>query len=183
MAKRAEPYPMLATFPNLRPADFPLGSVESRAAVRSLIEAKRGREVSNSVHIVHEKLKDPLHWLQNHTKTKDPHWREAGAKSPHRPFPDKPYFQPTLEVFQQEPVVFVVKSRDLMLSWLTVGFFTHACMTTAGIEVLFQSQTEEKAAELISYAKCLYDNSDDDIREACPLPEPSDKQSWLELSF
>ena len=173
---------VIATVSSVRPPDFPLGSIESRAAVRILVEAKRQAQTASSL-MVQEKLKDPLTWLQRHTKTKDPHWREAGASTPHRPFPDKPYFRPTLEVFQQEPIVFDVKSRDLMLSWLTVGFFTHACMTTAGIEVLFQSQTEEKAAELISYSKCLYDNSDDDIREACPLPEPSDKQSWLELSF
>ena len=29
----------------------------------------------------------------------------------------------------------------------------------------------------------MYDNSDDDIREAYPVKEPTDKQSWLELSF
>jgi hypothetical protein len=31
-----------------------------------------------------EKVRDPLHWLQNHTKTKDPHWLESGFSSPHR---------------------------------------------------------------------------------------------------
>jgi hypothetical protein len=28
-------------------------------------------------------------------------------------------------------------------------FFTHDCMTNPGVEVLFQSQTEEKAAGLV----------------------------------
>jgi len=93
--------------------------------------------------LVAGKARDPLIWLQHHTQTKDAHWREAGAKSPYRPFPDKPYFRPIVEALQREPVVFCAKSRDLMLSWLFVGYFTHDCMTTPGVEVLFQSQTEE----------------------------------------
>jgi hypothetical protein len=60
-----------------------------------------------------------------------------------------PYFRPIVEVLQREPVLSCAKSRDLMLSWLFVGFFTHDCMTNPGVEVLFQSQTEEKAAELV----------------------------------
>jgi hypothetical protein len=56
-------------------------------------------------------------------------------------------------------------------------------MTTPGLEALFQSQTEEKAAELVDYAKCLYDRSDDAIKRQCPVTVPTEKQSWLELNF
>ena len=129
------------------------------------------------------KLRDPLNWLRHHTETKDPHWREAGATSPYRSFPDKPYFRPIIKVLQREQVVFCAKSRDLMLSWLFVGFFTHDCMTNPGVEVLFQSQTEEKAAELVDYAKCLYDRQDDDLKGQYPLVQPLAKQSRLELNF
>jgi len=174
--------PMPATLSGFRPADFPLGSIESRAATRILVEGKRSKEASSSL-VVQEKVKDPLIWLQNHTQTKDPHWREAGAKSPYRPFPDKPHFRPIIQTYQREPVTFVAKSRDLMLSWLTVGYLTHVCMTTPGIEVLFQSQTEDKAAELVDYGKCLYDQSDLDIQNAYPLAAPTSEQSWLELEF
>src|SRR5882672_12149184 len=72
---------------------------------------------------VRDKLHDPLNWLQYHTQTKDPHWREVGTPSPYRPFPDKPYFRPILDALRREPIVFCAKSRDLMLSWLFVGFF------------------------------------------------------------
>jgi len=132
---------------------------------------------------VKRKVRDPLNWLQRHTETKDPHWREVGAASPYRSFPDKPYFRPIVEALLREPVLFCAKSRDLMLSWLFVGFFTHDCMTNPGVEVLFQSQTEEKAAELVGYAKCLYDRQDDDIKAQYPLAQPLAKQSALELNF
>ena len=114
-------------------------------------------------------IADPLIWLQRYTKTKDSHWREHGADSPFRPFPDLPYFRPLVETFQKEPIFFIEKSRNMMLSWLCVGLFTHAAMTTEGIEVLFQSQKEEKAFELVGYAKVLYQQSDEAIRKAYPL--------------
>jgi len=129
------------------------------------------------------KVRDPLNWLQHYTETKDPHWREAGAMSPYRSFPNKPYFRPIIDALQREPVLFCAKSRDLMLSWLFVGFFTHDCMTNPGVEVLFQSQTEEKAAELVDCAKCLYDRQDDDIKAQYLILQPLSKQSRLELNF
>jgi hypothetical protein len=50
---------------------------------------------------------------------------------PLSPFPDKPHFRPIIQTYQREPVTFVAKSRDLMLSWLTVGYLTHVCMLAA----------------------------------------------------
>ncbi len=132
---------------------------------------------------VTDMLRDPLTWLREHTQTKDSHWREAtcpecGAlpnilcphKSTYKPFPDKPYFRPVVDAFECESILFVEKSRDLMLSWLCVGLFTHQCMTTPGIEVLFQSQKETKAFELVDeYAKTLYERSPEEVRQAYPL--------------
>jgi hypothetical protein len=138
---------------------------------------------SKNLELAYRKVQDPLNWLQRYTKTKDPHWREAGARSPYRSFPDKPYFRLIIEALQREPVLFCAKSRDLMLSWLFVGYFMHKCMTTPGVEVLFQSQTEEKAAELIDYAKILYERQDGDIKELYSLSSPLSKQSRLELNF
>ncbi|HEV2987421.1 MAG TPA: hypothetical protein VG759_03195, partial [Candidatus Angelobacter sp.] len=127
-------------------------------------------------------IADPLLWLQNHTQTKDNHWREAGARSCYRAFPDKPHFRPIVDAFQSEPIVFVEKSRDMMISWLCVGLFTHAAMTTAGIEVLFQSQKEDKACELVAYAKTLYNRQNDDIKDAYPLKKGRQPANILEFA-
>lgn len=162
------------------PGGFPLGSLQSRAAARALAETKRsGARISPELAAA---IADPLAWLQQHTRTRDSHWREAGANSPYRPFPDKPYFRPIVNVFQQDAVTFIAKSRDMMLSWLCVGYLTHACMTTEGIEALVQSQTEDKAAELVGYAKCLYEQQPEELKAAYPL-ETSSLQSSLELNF
>jgi hypothetical protein len=155
--------------------------LEAEARRAELLRAEEPQ--AKDAELIACKVRDPLTWLQHHTQTKDPHWREAGAKSPYRPFPDKPYFRPIIEAFQRESILFCAKSRDLMLSWLFVGYFTHLCMITPGVEVLFQSQTEEKAAELVDYAKTLYGRQDADIKALYPLAAPLAKQSLLELNF
>ena len=126
---------------------------------------------------------EPLFWLQHHTRTRDSHWREAGASSPYRPFPKKSYFAAVVETIQSEPVLFIEKSRDMMISWLCVGYFTHAAMTNDEREVLFQSQKEDKAAELIDYAKTLYEQQDERLKRRFPLAKPLKEQSALKLEF
>jgi len=163
------------------PALFPLHSLESRAAARALGQAKHSHSRTNPE--LAAAVADPLVWLQQYTGTRDSHWQEAGAIGAYRPFPNKPHFRPLLEIIKSESIVFIEKSRDMMLSWLCVGYFTHSCMTTESIEVLFQSQTEEKAAELVEYAKCLYERQHSHLKAAYPLAEGTSQQSSLELSF
>jgi len=121
---------------------------------------------------------NPLIWLQRHTRTRDSHWRESGASSPYRSFPEKPYFPALIQIFQAEPFIFIEKSRDMMLSWLCVGFFTHAAMTNDQREVLFQSQKEDKTAELVEYAKTLYEQQEEPLKRQFPLA-----QAALKLEF
>jgi hypothetical protein len=139
-----------------------------RAHVPKLYKLIRQANQANDEQ-VKQMVADPLIWMQNYTQTKDSHWREAKASSPYRPFPLKPYFRPIVEAFQEERVLFIEKSRDMMISWLCVGLFTHAAMTTEGIEVLFQSQKEDKAFELVEYARILYDRQRPELKRAFPL--------------
>ena len=164
-----------------RPGWFPLGSVESRAAARALASAKA--QSSRLQPELYEAVVDPLVWLQHHTRTRDSHWRESGASSPYRSFPEKLYFPALIQIFQAEPVIFIEKSRDMMLSWLCVGFFTHSAMTNDQREVLFQSQKEDKAAELVDYAKTLYEQQDEPLKRQFPLTKPLKEQAALKLEF
>jgi transposase-like protein len=158
-----------------------MAPVETRPSSRGR-ESKAGEVPKEKADRVRQMLADPLVWLQNHTETKDNHWREAGASSSYRPFPDKPYFRPIVDAFQKEPILFVEKSRDMMLSWLCVGLFTHAAMTIPGIEVLFQSQKEEKANELVGYAKTLYERQESIIRHIYPLKAGRQQSGILEFA-
>ena len=71
----------------------------------------------------------------------------------------------------------------MMLSWLCVGYFTHAAITTERREVSFQSQKEDKAAELIDYARILYEQQPQALKQRSPLAKPLRSQSSLKLEF
>lgn len=60
----------------------------------------------------------------------------------------------------------------MMISWLCAGFFTHAAMVNEHREVLFQSQKEDKAAELVDDAKTLYDQQNEVLKRRFPLTKP-----------
>ncbi|HEY6351992.1 MAG TPA: transposase [Candidatus Angelobacter sp.] len=173
-----------------------LGKVEAVQAVHSLCaeeveaneiqaEAERRKQdqLRRTLDRVEHMTADPLIWLQKYTETKDSHWREQGATSPYRPFPDYPYFRPLMDSFIGDQHVFIGKSRNMMLSWLCVGFFAHAAMTTEGIDILFQSQKEDKAFELVDYAKTLYDRQWPELQEAFPLKKELKNMADGELLF
>ena len=107
--------------------------------------------------IRNEKCKrDALYWLQNHTLTENPKYLEQGL--PFRsPFPTKTYFRPLFEAFKQHKRLFCPKTREMMTSWCVMGFATHQAQWFKA-EVIVQTDSEEKAKELIGYAQCLYRN-------------------------
>lgn len=122
-------------------------------------------------------LADPLYWLRNHTKTKNPHWVQEGFDSPNAEFPAYPFFPWLFEQFQSsEKVLCIKKSRDMMLSWAVVGYYTSMCQTKAGLQVPFQSQKELKAFDMVEYARELYRNQPDWLKERFPLALPLDQQ-------
>src|SRR5262245_57908331 len=163
MKTLAEAGHSIATAQTSRPGHFPIGSIESRAAARALAEAKlQGTSLAWDLQ---RAVLNPLIWLQRHTRMRDSHWRESGASSPYRSFPEKPYFPALIQIFQAEAVIIIEKSRDMMLSWLCVGFFTHAAMTNDQREVLFQSQKEDKAAGCIASVSTA--SQDSPCRNTC----------------
>lgn len=101
--------------------------------------------------------KDCLHWLQHWTATEDDHWLEKGTH-PEAPFPDKPYFAPILEAFQQDSVVFVPKSREMMTSWLACGFIAWMVRWHPQLTWVLQTVKEKKAAKLVNYCRILLAN-------------------------
>lgn len=63
----------------------------------------------------------------------------------------------------------IEKSRTMLGTWACVGFFTHQAMTLEGQEFIFQSQTQEKAEELIGYSKILWNNQEPWLKAEFPL--------------
>lgn len=169
-----------AAAPN--PADYPLGSPESRAAARAMYAARNAAHARNDS-LIADAMSDPYLWATSHTKTFNEQWREEGRPSPYEPFPDWPYLKPLFRLLQHERIIWLEKSRDLLLTWSCMAYLTWEAMRTPHCGVLAQCQKEEKAIQLIDYAKCLYRMQDPEIQEAYPLAKPIDQQSSRELEF
>jgi len=126
---------------------------------------------------------DTYTWVTEHTQTYNEHWIAEGRPSPYEPFPRLPYFQPILELLEYERIVWIEKSRDMMISWLCVAYLTLKAMTMLECGVLFQTQKESKAIQLVDYAKCLYRRQDQFLQDEFKLWKPIEQQPALELRF
>lgn len=153
---------------------------EERARSQQKASSTSDEEVQRRVR---EATSTPWHWLKTNTKTFNPHWQEEGCNSPFEPFPNKPYFEPVLDLIHAEKITFWEKSRDLMITWSIVGYFTWQAMLVPARECIFQTLESKKMIEMLDYAKCLYDQQPMWLREAFPLVKPSDKQANNALEF
>jgi len=132
---------------------------------------------------VKEAISTPYGWATQYTETYNEHWAEEGRPKPYEPFPMWPYVQVLFCLLQGRRIVLLEKSRDMLVSWICVAYLTWEAMRVPHRGVLFQTQKEDKALQLVEYAKCLYRRQRSWLQEAFPLAKPIDKQPGLELQF
>jgi hypothetical protein len=145
-------------------------------------QAKKERLLNNAA-LVRKATSDTYGWVTEHTKTYNEHWQEEGRPSPYEPFPREEYFRDMFELFDLERIVFIEKSRDLMVSWACVAYFTLHAMRVPERGVLFQTQKAAKVVQLINYAKCLYEHQDECVKAAFPLSKAMRAQPADSLTF
>jgi hypothetical protein len=80
-------------------------------------------------------------------------------------------------------IVWIEKSRDMMISWACVAYLTLHAMRVAERGVIFQTQKYEKAIDLVNYAKCLYRRQAPWLKDIFPLAKPLDSQPQDRLEF
>ena len=133
---------------------------------------------------IQEAISDVYRWATEYTETHNEHWAEEDRSSPYEPFPRTlPYLKPLFELLELERIVWMVKSRDMMISWACVAYLTWKAMTTPMCGSVVQTQKEKKAVQLVDYAKCLYRRQPQWLQEAIPLAKPLKGQAELELQF
>lgn len=66
-------------------------------------------------------------------------------------------------------MVFIEKSRTMMLSWLVSGWAAHKGFVNPATKVIFQSQDEDRALNDIKYVKELWRNSNPVLKERWKL--------------
>jgi hypothetical protein len=123
---------------------------------------------------------DSLVWARRHTKTLD----EQDPHNPYKPFPaDREYHDWLHQLWQEEPILFIEKSRTMMTSWWMAVEATHYVMVNQPASCIFWAQEEKPAVKLIDYAKTLYSQQDDFFKAEYPLTVPVDRQAYNRLDF
>jgi hypothetical protein len=137
----------------------------------------------------------PMYWLRKLTATENFQWKEQG-REPVAPFPHKPYLDRKIDLsilpfplgediksgrehldyldvtmgyLLVSKDLLIPKTREMMTSWLVVGFITWFCQFYEKIEWLSQSEMDEKAMGLIKYSNILYRNQPAWLKEMHPL--------------
>ena len=106
----------------------------------------------------------PLLWLTKYTKTEDTHWLTKGTPAV-APFPRKEYFVPITEKLLSENALFIPKSREMMTSWLACGIIAWMTQWLPKMQWIIQTEKEEKAQELITYCRILYERQDEWMKD------------------
>jgi hypothetical protein len=156
--------------------------------IERLEEAERKAAMAKALQLavhsrVQEAVRDTFLWVTRYTRTYNEHWLDEGRPSPYEPFPPHPYFKDVFDIFDLERVTWIEKSRDLMVSWACVAYLTLNAMKVRRRGVLFQTQTHDKARQLVRYAKQLYRSQPSWLQDAYPLTKSVNLQSDLELHF
>jgi hypothetical protein len=158
--------------------------VSRREALLKLCERKRQQlHLQANESRVKAATIDTYHWATNFTRTYNEHWQVEGRPSPYEAFPQKPFFPALFHLLSLERIHWLVKSRDMMLTWGCIAYLLLEAMKTPQCGILVQTQKEKKAIQLVDYAKCLYRNQPDYLQEAFPLIKSVDKQDKLTLEF
>jgi hypothetical protein len=132
---------------------------------------------------IREATRDPFLWATRYTATYNEHWTEEGRPSPYEAFPAYDYIAEQFALLELERILWIEKSRDMMISWICMAYLTHQAMIVPERGVLVQTQKQEKAKQLIKYAKYLYCRQPEWLRSSFPLVKAIDSQPDLSLTF
>jgi hypothetical protein len=100
-------------------------------------------------------LRDPYYWLKYFTFTKDEHDPTYKAK----PLPDRAYIRLVARAWEEFNILFIEKSRQIMMTWLMVALDLWDAMSKYSRNNLYQSKDQDDANDCISRARDIYDNA------------------------
>jgi len=108
--------------------------------------------------------------------------RELGERAnPYKPFPKKEYLRWVISAMEAEDVLFIEKSRTMMMSWVVSAFCAHWGFTRPATVVIFQSEDEDRAVHDVQYVKTLWEQGPAWLKARWPLSKPLEKQPYNEL--
>lgn len=79
-------------------------------------------------------------------------------------FPSYDYLKEFVSFLQNERLLVVLKSRQMLITWTVLAFIVWDCILRGSSEVLVISKREAEAKELLQRAKFIYNNLPDEMR-------------------
>ena len=119
--------------------------------------------------------RDALYWAQTYTRTENPHYREQGLEYRER-FPNKSYFRVLFDYLGAKQRIFIPKTREMVTSWSVMAYAAHRAQWFKA-EVVVQTDSEDKAKQLVGYAECLYRNQEPWLKALHPLASEASQLS------
>jgi hypothetical protein len=117
--------------------------------------------------------------MQRLTKTKD----EQDQTNPFKHFPRYPFFTVLHNAWIREPIIFIEKSRTMMASWWSAAETLHYVMTRQPAKAIFWALDEARSLTLLDYARVLYEQQVDVLKQIFPLERPLERQSYNRLEL
>ena len=113
--------------------------------------------------------RDPLIFLDNFVWTYDPLYNFSSNDIAERPFTIKPYIPILVDLWQNERLLLVAKSRKMCISWLFIALYVWEAIVQKRRYTFFQSVNETDAGSfkidsLLARAKFIIDGLDERIR-------------------
>jgi hypothetical protein len=122
---------------------------------------------------------DATTWLQEAVKTRDEH----DKAHPVKPFPFKPYVAPLFERFDKEKTTFIIKSRQMVITWLACAYALHASQFFEHQLALIISEKFEKSAALVERIRFMYTHQPAWLQTLNPLDRKMCDQPIGTLTF
>ena len=116
------------------------------------------------------------HFLFNFVRTQDEHDQQYPIKR----IPKKKYIKELADLMQNEKMLLVEKSRQMMVSWLSCALCVWQAMYYPGQRIMIQSKKEGDADGLVDRCKFIYMNLPKEIRDKYPVKQP---MAYLKLIF
>jgi len=124
-----------------------------------------------------EKASKDCHYFVKHfALTLDEHDKH----NPIKHFPDKDYIWDMVTLFNDEQLLLIEKSRQMMATWTIMACCLWEAMFTPARRIFVQSKKELDANNLVDRCKFIYDQLPQAMKDQYPMKEP---RAYLKLEF
>lgn len=89
--------------------------------------------------------KDPIYFIMNYCITLDPH----DIENPFKKLPNKEYIIDTINAIHNNKLILIEKSRQMMMTWVTILYFLWDILFHEGRKYIFQCKNEDDAFQFI----------------------------------